>query len=287
MVLGHSWVALTTDVGDMVGLLAAGLILFALLMASYSRRNTWIALGSAAFSLAALIGLLFLSMSPNSGQIRTALAELAKQVPAGVDQPVTDLAVAMEQTAKALSCADGTRPVCKMLASAAAPSPVTPAPVPANPEPVQADATATFLDKPKPIETKRAAKPSRGLPIAWLLDEPGAQAVSTASGGFLISGVNVSDQALEKVRAVLKPDGGMGKVSLVLQVEGLDSTGGAIIPPGAKFSLVAPNPNTTGGAILSFSYLLAGQRRTSIRYLTPDVVARSAEAPSANIQSGP
>ncbi|MEZ5827579.1 MAG: hypothetical protein R3D30_09100 [Hyphomicrobiales bacterium] len=278
--------ALTTDVGDMVGLLAAGLVLFALLMASYSRRNTWIALGSAAFSLAALIGLLFLSLSPNSGQIRTALAELAKQVPTGLDQPVTDLAAAMEQTAKALSCEDGTRPVCKMLTSAATPTPPEPNPVPANLEPVQADATATFLDT-KPLDTKPAAKPSRGLPIAWLIDEPGAQVASTDSGGFLMSGVNVSDQPLEKVRAVLKPDGGAGKVSLVLQVEGLDDPAGAIIPPGAKFSLVAPNPNTAGGAILSFSYVLAGQRRTSIRYLTPDVVARSAEAPSANIQQGP
>lgn len=284
MVLGHSWVALTTDVGDMVGLLAAGLVLFALLMASYSRRNTWIAFGSAVFSLAALIGLLFLSTSPNSGQIRTALAELAKQLPAGLDQPVMDLSAAMEQTAKALSCEDGTRPVCKMLASAAASTP--PEPVAANPEPVQADTSATFLDT-KPLDKKPAAKPSRGLPIAWLIDEPGAQVASTDSGGFLMSGVNVSDQPLEKVRAVLKPDGGAGKVNLVLQVEGLDGTAGAIIPPGAKFSLVAPNPNTAGGAILSFSYVLAGQRRTSIRYLTPDVVARSAEAPNANIQQNP
>ena len=52
--------------------------------ASYSRRSTWLALGSAALSLTALIGLLFLATTPQSGPIRTALAELAKDVPAGL-----------------------------------------------------------------------------------------------------------------------------------------------------------------------------------------------------------
>src|SRR3989442_1169493 len=50
---------------------------------------------------------------------------------------------------------------------------------------------------------------------------------------------------------------------------------------GARFSIVSETPNgdgskQSGGAILTFRYVQAGQRKTSVLYLTPSMVSRFA-----------
>ena len=82
------------------------------------------------------------------------------------------------------------------------------------------------------------------------------------------------------MQAVLKPDATGREVALALDVEGNAPGHAPVIPAGARFSLVSDSPEedgaSGGGAILSFRYVQAGQRKTSILYLTPAIVARLA-----------
>ena len=108
-----------------------------------------------------------------------------------------------------------------------------------------------------------------------------ANLVERLGGDSLISGTNVAEQALEQVHAVLKPDSSKQEFDLVLNVEGHKLGDGAVIPAGARFSLVTEAPNgdaakQRGGAILAFRYVQAGQRKTSILYLTPSMVGQLA-----------
>ena len=50
------------------------------------------------------------------------------------------------------------------------------------------------------------------------------------------------------------------------------------IPPNARFGLISATPYDAkqGGAILTFRYVQAGQRKSSILYLSPSMVARLA-----------
>jgi hypothetical protein len=128
---------------------------------------------------------------------------------------------------------------------------------------------------------QQGSKPASQGPVAWHLDAPQVTAASGGAERLSISGTNVSDQALEDVRAVLKPDAGEPNFKLVLNVEGSEGKTGSLIPPGAKFSLVADASGDvasikSGGAVLNFRYVLAGQRKTSIVPLTPSVLARLA-----------
>jgi hypothetical protein len=140
---------------------------------------------------------------------------------------------------------------------------------------VQAAATAGWF------ETKQGPKATSQSPVAWRLDDRDVQPASTDTAGFLISGTNVSDQTLEEVRAVLKPDASQRELELALSVEGGGFEAGTVIPPGARFSLVSVTANEdgskqSGGAILRFRYVQAGQRKTSILYLTPSMIGRLA-----------
>jgi hypothetical protein len=155
------------------------------------------------------------------------------------------------------------------------------APVAASPaspatgrETMQAAATAGWL------ETKPDPKANSQSPVAWRLEDRDIQPASSSDGVFLISGTNVSDQPLEKVHAVLRPDASQREVELALSVEGRELEDKTVIPAEARFSLVAVNPSQDdsqiGGAILTFRYVQAGQRKTSILYLTPSMVARFA-----------
>ena len=60
--------------------------------------------------------------------------------------------------------------------------------------------------KPEPAPAKQAAREVSQYPVAWVIGEPHVQISSSGSEGFLISGTNVAEQALEQVHAVLKPD---------------------------------------------------------------------------------
>ena len=251
-----------------MSLFAAGVALLALLIASYSRRSTWIALGSMTMSMAMLVGGLFLSTAQDPSQVRTRSAWIANQLSLVLGQKtLDDLTTAIEHVSTSLSCDAEQWPGCTTTASTDTPSP--------EPNAMQAASTTGWFG------SKPESKPTSDSPVSWLLADPPAQASSSSAEGFSISGTNVSDQALEEVHAVLKPDSSKRALELVLNVEGHKSGDGAVIPAGARFSLVSESPNEdgskqSGGAILSFRYIQAGQRKTSILYLTPAMVGRLA-----------
>ena len=283
-----------------MSLLAAGLALFILLIASYSGRAAWIALGSATLSMAALVGVLFLAASQDPGQVRAGAAWVANELSLVADRPTVEhLKSAVERLSTALSCEAAQKPGCTTAASADTP--------PAAPEAMQAAATTSWLEPeatPEPVvqeppkqelakqgpqkqelakqePQKQEARGASKSPVAWRLDDAGVQISSGGAGGFSVGGMNVSDKALEQIHAVLKPDGTQREMPLSLSIEGQSSEPGASIPAGARFSLASATPNeddseTSGGAILSFRYVQAGQRKSSILYLTPAIVARLA-----------
>jgi hypothetical protein len=283
-----------------LSLLAAGLALFILLIASYSGRAAWIALGSATLSMAALVGVLFLAASQDPGQVRAGAAWVANELSLVADRPTVEhLKSAVERLSTALSCEAAQKPGCTTAASADTP--------PAAPEAMQAAATTSWLEPeatPEPVvqeppkqelakqgpqkqeltkqePQKQEARGASKSPVAWRLDDAGVQISSGGAGGFSVGGMNVSDKALEQIHAVLKPDGTQREMPLSLSIEGQSSEPGTSIPAGAPFSLASATPNeddseTSGGAILSFRYVQAGQRKSSILYLTPATVARLA-----------
>jgi hypothetical protein len=283
-----------------LSLLAAGLALFILLIASYSGRAAWIALGSATLSMAALVGVLFLAASQDPGQVRAGAAWVANELSLVADRPTVEhLKSAVERLSTALSCEAAQKPGCTTAASADTPA--------AAPEAMQAAATTSWLEPeatPEPVvqeppkqelakqgpqkqelakqePQKQEARGASKSPLAWRLDDAGVQISSGGAGGFSVGGMNVSDKALEQIHAVLKPDGTQREMPLSLSVEGQSSEPGTSIPAGARFSLASATPNeddseTSGGAILSFRYVQAGQRKSSILYLTPATVARLA-----------
>ena len=283
-----------------MSLLAAGLALFILLIASYSGRAAWIALGSATLSMAALAGVLFLAASQDPGQVRAGAAWVANELSLVADRPTVEhLKSAVERLSTALSCEAAQKPGCTTAASADTPA--------AAPEAMQAAATTSWLEPeatPEPVvqeppkqelakqgpqkqelakqePQKQEARGASKSPVAWRLDDAGVQISSGGAGGFSVGGMNVSDKALEQIHAVLKPDGTQREMPLSLSIEGQSSEPGTSIPAGARFSLASATPNedgseTSGGAILSFRYVQAGQRKSSILYLTPATVARLA-----------
>jgi len=274
-----------TDVGHTLDLLVAGIVLLLLFVATYSQRRTWITLGSTALSIVLIAGCVFFLTAQGSSQTDQGLAQLAKTLPAGWDQPALKFTAAMEQVASSLARA---RKRAAERAAAREPQPVLTAsitrwfswgaksgadaeaePDPAPPAPAEAEAAPTDIEA-TPADLEAAPH----VPIKWFLDAP----TRTASEAFLLSGANVSDQPLENVQAVLKPDSGVGELALVLEVEGRD--GGAVIPPGARFSLATDRLTKDGakqlsGAILSFAYVQAGRRKSSIMYLTPPMLTQA------------
>jgi len=283
-----------------LSLLAAGLALFILLIASYSGRAAWIALGSATLSMAALGGVLFLAASQDPGQVRAGAAWVANELSLVADRPTVEhLKSAVERLSTALSCEAAQKPGCTTAASADTP--------PAAPEAMQAAAATSWLEPeatPEPVvqeppkqelakqgpqkqelakqePQKQEARGASKSAVAWRLDDAGVQISSGGAGGFSVGGMNVSDKALEQIHAVLKPDGTQREMPLSLSIEGQSSEPRTSIPAGARFSLASATPNkddseTSGGAILLFRYVQAGQRKSSILYLTPATVARLA-----------
>ena len=254
--------------GDTLSLFAAGVALFALFIASYSRRGTWLALGSMAMSMALLFGCLFLVTAHDPSQVRMRLMWIANELPLLLDQQTAEqLAASLARLETPSPCTAG-QPGCGIE--------IAPAPLPAEREPVQAAATA-----PGWFDTNPDPKAAPQTPVAWALDDRDVQRPVTSPWGFSIGGTNVSDEALEQVQAVLKPDATMREMPLALGIEGGAAGDGSVIPADARFSLFSAAPDEsaagpTGGAILTFRYVQAGQRKSSILYLTPAMVARFA-----------
>ena len=202
-------------------------------------------------------------------------------------ETVDELRGTIGRLSAALSCSAGQKPGCSKAARAeppaAAPATAGAAAMQAgatpgwlepqpNPEPEPLKQEAAKQEAPKPEARKQEPGAASQSPVTWRLYDSNAQG---GTEGFSISGTNISNQALEQVQAVLKPDSNPRELQLTLEVDGQKVEAGSTIPAGSRFSLVeAAKPSS--GAILSFRYIQAGKRKNSILYLTPAMVARFA-----------
>jgi uncharacterized membrane protein SirB2 len=82
--------AITTEVGATLSLVTAGVIVFVLFVASYSRRSTWLALCSMSVSMAVVFGCLFLSTVHDHNHVRMWLAWTASKLPLTVYRQIAD-----------------------------------------------------------------------------------------------------------------------------------------------------------------------------------------------------
>jgi hypothetical protein len=267
------------NLGHTLDLLVAGIVLVLLFVATYSQRRTWVTLGSTALSIVLVAGCVFFSTAQGPSQIHKGLAQLAKKLPPGWDRPALDLATALERASTSLASGKdaGPREPKPLLTATAADwfswgawfkteqaTEQTTAPTPEEKE------AEPFADHGPALDPEVEPVADTGsAPIQWLLDAP------AASDTLMLTGANVSDQPLEDIRAVLKPDAGGGALPLTLTVAGEDS---AAVPAGARFGLVAEaltadEVKQLGGAILSVAYAQGGRRKTSIMYLTPPMLA--------------
>lgn len=251
-------------------LLVAGIVVLLLFVATYSQRRTWIALGSTALTIVLIAAGVLFSTAQGSSQIRDGLAQLAKALPGGWDRPALELTAAIENASTSLARArdHASRQSDAMLAASVADWLSWGAWFGTD-----TDAEAAPGGEP---EAKPATGTASNAPIKWFLDEP------SRGETFAVSGANVSDQPLKVVRAVLKPDSSAGKLKLTLRVDGQEDADGQTVPPGTRFSLeaadlTASDAKELGGAILSMAYAQAGRRKTSIMYLTQDLLAQDAE----------
>ena len=285
-----------------MSLFAAGVVLFALLVASYSGRRFWIALASTLVSMAALVGFLFVAMAKEPNQMRTGLAWLGAKLQLVLDQQTADqINKAIERISAAVAAnAAATAQILAPAPLDAKPAEQAEAPPPCEAGQASCNTVASTADTvgasaaepaaPEPEAIQATATPSwpaakqepttrPGGPLVWLLDDQQLQASPSGAGGFSINGINTTDQAMQEVHAVLKPDGGQHELALALSVEGQKTEG--VVPAGAHFSLGFEASKTAGskqlgGAILTFRYVQDGQRKTSIVYLTPSMISRLA-----------
>lgn len=273
-------IATALTYGAVLTLFATGIALAVLLMASYSRRDQWLAGCSMTLSIAAIAGLLFLSTIEDA-RVRTELVRLVSKLSPVLDQRLLDrVTAAIENFPTQTACGEKERTGCVAAAADPAELPMSNgSDVPRSAEPasdarqdMQAASAAGWF------ETKKDANEAARSPVAWLLDEAGAPVSSGVAPGFLITGMNVSDETLTRVHGTLKPDSSQREFELALSVQANDVEGEAAIPAGARFSLGFPDTNSPkqGGAIFTFKYTYAGQEKATILYLTPSMIARFA-----------
>lgn len=102
-----------------MSLFAAGVFVFVLFVASYSRRGTWLVLCSMSMSMALVFGCLFLSMVHDHSQFGMRFTRAASKLPLVRDRQIPDyLASALEQLATSPRC-DMRRQGCNATKSAA------------------------------------------------------------------------------------------------------------------------------------------------------------------------
>jgi hypothetical protein len=257
-------------------LIFAGLIFILLFVASYSRRNTWITLGSTALTIVLVAGLTFLLKADSSDPVRDGLRGLATMLPEGWNRYTLELAEAMDKASAVLAKSRETpRPAQPIQAASIADwfkfdwvSNDSEAGV----KDLEAE-TQTQSSLTPPVEGIAEPEPAEraDLSVKWLLDRP----LIAEDGTLRIAGENPSILPLQSVHAVLKPDSGSGSVGLAVEVGG--NEGGTLVPPGARFDLVADlSPEETralGGAILSFAYQRGERRKKSIMYLSAENLA--------------
>ena len=262
-------------------LFAASVALLAL-FASYAGRGTWLACGSTAMSMAVLGGCIFFSTIEVPSHVRAGLLRLASQLSPVLVQKTLDVGTAaIEQVSTYSVCDEEERPGCLTSAGRIeSPTfhdiegPRRAEVASAAPQAIDATSTIGWL------EAKRNSNGAARSPVIWLFDEPGAPVWSDIAPGFLITGINVSDETLSRVHGTLKPDSSQRELELPLSLQENNLEGETVIPSGARFSLGFGTPNTNSreqdGAIFTFSYTYDGEERASIMYLTPAMITRSA-----------
>jgi hypothetical protein len=246
--------------GKKLTLFAASVGLAVLLIASYGTRRIWLACLSIVLSAAVVAGVIFVATTETPAEGRAKLAWLAEKLPLVVDRQTLDMVTASLDYILTPAARDNGGPP-----SVASPS--------APPQAMQAASTWSWFG------SDSAPKSNANSPVTWLLDDPNAPVVSPIEDGFAIGGVNTSDQALSQVHATLKPDGSRREIPLVLKVEGRAVEGGAVIPAGARFSFGSETPHPadpSAGAILTFRYVVAGQQKAAILYISAATIARFA-----------
>jgi spore germination cell wall hydrolase CwlJ-like protein len=87
-----------------LSLFAAGTVVFVLFVASYSQRDSWLALCSVSMSIASVFGCLFLSTIQHHNQVRMRFAWAASKLPLVDRQTADDLAAASEHVATSPRC---------------------------------------------------------------------------------------------------------------------------------------------------------------------------------------
>jgi hypothetical protein len=234
-------------------LFAVSAVLAALLIASYGTRRILLACLSVALSAAVVGGAVFVATTETPAGERAKLAFLGEKLSLVFDPRSLDgVTAALDRVSTFAAQYQGAW-------QSEAPT-------------MQAAATPTWFG------TVSAPKPATNSPVTWFLDDPNAPVVAPIEDGFAIGGVNGSNQDLNQVHATLKPDGSGREIALALKVEGR-AADNAVIPAGARFSFGSEatgdvKPST--GAILTFRYVIAGQQKAAIVYLSAATIARFA-----------
>jgi hypothetical protein len=245
-----------------LNLFVAGVALLALLFASYGGRGIWIACCSTAMSVTALVAGLFLPTLEDPTEVRAGLNWLAAQFPVVLDQKsFRELANAIQQASTSPRCGGKVRPTCMVAAD--------------DPHGSKLQASSAVAGDKAP-EPKTNSDDVLRSPVIWLLDERRSALSSRIADGFFISGINISDDALQDTRGTLKPDTGKPEPTIVLKLQGHEVEGQAVIAAGARFTLGVEQSKTArlahlNGAIFTFRYTYKGQPRASILYLNPSM----------------
>jgi hypothetical protein len=226
-------------------------------------------------SVATLVGGLFLPTLEDPTEVRAGLNWVAAQFPVVLDQKtLNELTSAIQQASTSSRCEEKVRPACIAAANSRAShnGNVTRGASLSSGAPQAIHAASADIG-PEPKTDLQDASRS---PVIWLLDQR-PPVSSGIADEFFISGINISNDALQDVRGTLKPDTG-GELSLALKLEGHEVEGEALIAAGARFTLGLKQPKANrsthlSGAIFTFRYTYRGQQRASILYLTPSMIA--------------
>ena len=251
-------------------------LLSALFIATYAGRSAWVACCSSAMSIAALLGTVFVSSFDDAKEVRVGLMLLARQLPLLLDQRTLDeLTIAIDQSSSLANCG---RERKSCIVASRVESLILQDDDPrrtGSPSEAPPAKQATFATNSR--ETKKDSEEIARWPVSWIPDDSILPVSENPAPGFWIRGINISDQPLREVQAILKPDANHHELNLTVNVQGNQFEDKAVLPAGARFTLGAGIPKLKkpfGGAILTFRYNYAGGQRAEIFYLTAAMIAR-------------
>ena len=244
-------------------------VLLLLLVATYGDRSACVTLCSTGMSVATLTGFLFIVDFEGANQVRSGLVLAARQLPSVLDQrTLVELRTAIDSSLPNCKGPPGCKTASYVGSMQYDQSP-SDEPSSEAPAPKKAAADAGRL------ETRKDFDEVAQWPISWLPDDSTLQVSANPKPSFSITGINISDNPLSAVQAILKSDVNHQEIKLTVRVEG-ERFGSETIPAGTRFTLGAAPPNNekhVGGAVLVFRYTYAGQRRAEIFYLTATMIA--------------